>query len=187
MGRSTLSSALSHALCYINRIVAASPDTACRVVAITVSPDTSSQYISIMNNIFSACKLQVAIDGCVLGACHSSFLQQAAELTGVCPCVRVHACVRLHDFLLSLPATCCGLCVSSPSMSPCARAHLFVAWRSPARRCCCSSDPPKRTTTCSRKAQNLTKPLWPSAQVLVQLCRPSLDPNVHSDRHQSGK
>lgn len=46
------------------------------------APDVSEHYISIMNAIFSAQKKSVAVDACVLASEHSSFLQQAAYLTG---------------------------------------------------------------------------------------------------------
>lgn len=44
--------------------------------------DVSEHYIAIMNGIFSAQKKGVAVDACVLAPEHSSFLQQAAYLTG---------------------------------------------------------------------------------------------------------
>lgn len=46
------------------------------------SPDVSQHYISIMNGIFSAQKKSVAVDACILAGEHSSFMQQAAYLTG---------------------------------------------------------------------------------------------------------
>ncbi|KAI0344672.1 transcription factor Tfb4 [Trametopsis cervina] len=82
--------ALTKSLCYINRVtnvasartegIIGLPDP--RILIISVSPDQSSSYISIMNSIFSAQKLKVTIDVCKLYGTDSVFLQQAAHLTG---------------------------------------------------------------------------------------------------------
>lgn len=53
-----------------------------RILIISVSPDQSSSYISVMNSIFSAQKLKVTIDVCKIFGAESVFLQQAAHLTG---------------------------------------------------------------------------------------------------------
>ncbi|EFN53393.1 hypothetical protein CHLNCDRAFT_13819, partial [Chlorella variabilis] len=53
-----------------------------RVLCLTAAPDVPSQYISVMNAIFSAQRSGVLIDACQLGRRHSTFLQQAAYLTG---------------------------------------------------------------------------------------------------------
>ncbi|GJJ06273.1 hypothetical protein Clacol_000464 [Clathrus columnatus] len=53
-----------------------------RILIISVSPDLSSSYISLMNAIFSAQKLKVPIDVCKLYGPDTVFLQQAAHLTG---------------------------------------------------------------------------------------------------------
>lgn len=69
-----------------------------RILIIKASDDNSSQYLALMNSVFTAQKLHVPIDTCVLslpqqsdnlsGRCgpsslgHSSLLQQAADLTG---------------------------------------------------------------------------------------------------------
>ncbi len=53
-----------------------------RILVLQKSPDVSEHYISIMNCIFSAQKKAVPVDACVLSTDHSSFLQQAAYLTG---------------------------------------------------------------------------------------------------------
>jgi hypothetical protein len=45
------------------------------------SPDAPSQYVAVMNAIFSAQRAEVAVDALVLGA-DSAYLQQAAHLTG---------------------------------------------------------------------------------------------------------
>lgn len=69
-----------------------------RILIIKASDDNPSQYLALMNSVFTAQKLHVPIDTCVLslpqqsdnlsGRCgpsslgHSSLLQQAADLTG---------------------------------------------------------------------------------------------------------
>lgn len=58
------------------------PDLRPRILVIQKSLDVSEHYIAIMNGIFSAQKKNVAVDACILTAEHSSFLQQAAYLTG---------------------------------------------------------------------------------------------------------
>ncbi|KAF8588680.1 transcription factor Tfb4 [Ramaria rubella] len=85
--------ALTKALCYINRLnqmsttvaniaptASKAPDP--RILIISVSPDLSTSYISLMNSIFSAQKLKVTIDVCKLYGPDTVFLQQAAHLTG---------------------------------------------------------------------------------------------------------
>ncbi|TFY74142.1 hypothetical protein EWM64_g9871 [Hericium alpestre] len=81
--------ALAKALCYINRIThttgSAPEDPATitdpRILILSVSPDLSTSYIPIMNSIFSAQKLKVAIDVCKVYGPDTVFLQQAAHLT----------------------------------------------------------------------------------------------------------
>ncbi|KAI3436069.1 hypothetical protein D9Q98_002127 [Chlorella vulgaris] len=53
-----------------------------RLLCLTAAPDVPSQYIAVMNSIFSAQRSGVLIDACQLGVGDSSFLQQAAHLTG---------------------------------------------------------------------------------------------------------
>ena len=53
-----------------------------RILVLNVSSDLSMKYISFMNCVFSAQKLHVSIDGCCLAKKDSSFLQQAANITG---------------------------------------------------------------------------------------------------------
>ncbi|KAL4452715.1 hypothetical protein ABPG75_008377 [Micractinium tetrahymenae] len=104
-----LSSALSRALCFINsqqrRTATALPGggplpegpdaggggggagpgqraQAARVLVLAAAPDAPSQYIAVMNAIFSSQRSNVIIDACHLGQGHSAFLQQAAHLTG---------------------------------------------------------------------------------------------------------
>ena len=84
--------ALTKALCYVNRITttpvsvkgaqAVPPQVDPRILILSVSPDQSTSYISIMNSIFSAQKLKVTIDACQIYGGETVFLQQAAHLTG---------------------------------------------------------------------------------------------------------
>lgn len=119
MQGSMLSGALSLALCCtslsdfipllvtlsssadINRITKEVPDIKPRILNFTVSADVSSQYIPVMNCIFSAqkkvssllllfCPLYstflfvqaIPVDTCILSQMDSSFLQQASHITG---------------------------------------------------------------------------------------------------------
>ncbi|PBK74556.1 Tfb4-domain-containing protein [Armillaria solidipes] len=88
--------ALTKALCYVNRVALASTissdntsqpleatsPTDPRILILSVSPDLTTSYIPIMNAIFSAQKLKVAVDACQIYGTDSVFLQQAAHLTG---------------------------------------------------------------------------------------------------------
>uniref|UniRef100_K3WG36 General transcription factor IIH subunit n=1 Tax=Globisporangium ultimum (strain ATCC 200006 / CBS 805.95 / DAOM BR144) TaxID=431595 RepID=K3WG36_GLOUD len=77
-----IAASISRALCFINRAINEQSDLRPRILVIQKSPDVSEHYISIMNGIFSAQKKGVAVDACVLARDQSSFLQQAAYLTG---------------------------------------------------------------------------------------------------------
>ena len=77
-----MAGALSVALCRISRAVALRPALKPRILVVTSHGDGGSTYVSVMNALFSAQKLQVAIDACVLAPDHSLFLQQATHLTG---------------------------------------------------------------------------------------------------------
>ncbi|RDD38097.1 General transcription factor IIH subunit 3 [Trichoplax sp. H2] len=52
-----------------------------RILVIKCTPDTSFQYLPIMNCIFTAQKYNVPIDACVIEK-DSGFLQQACDITG---------------------------------------------------------------------------------------------------------
>lgn len=83
--KSSLSSALSLSLCYMTRLDKEKPigvELHDRILIFSVSPDVTSQYISIMNCIFCAQKMNVMIDSCVLMDQDSPYLQQASYLTG---------------------------------------------------------------------------------------------------------
>ena len=66
----------------INRAMNEEPDLRPRILVVQKSPDVSEHYIATMNGIFSAQKKNVAVDACILASEHSSFMQQAAYLTG---------------------------------------------------------------------------------------------------------
>ncbi|CAL8466549.1 g6085 [Coccomyxa elongata] len=83
-----LAGALSRALCLINKAQVGNGGTGggrapgrARLLVLKGSPDATEQYISVMNAIFAAQKVEVVIDACMLGAHDSAFLQQAAHLT----------------------------------------------------------------------------------------------------------
>ncbi|GAA6006117.1 TFIIH/NER complex subunit TFB4 [Rhodotorula paludigena] len=89
-GGSNLVGALSMALCHINRLnstdafsatSAASRKTKPRIVVLSVTPDASSQYVPIMNCIFTAQKNNIQIDVCKVYGPDAVFLQQASHLT----------------------------------------------------------------------------------------------------------
>lgn len=80
---SLITSALGLALCYVNRIhkkYALADSVSYRILVIKASEDSSNQYMNFMNNVFSAEKLNVMIDSCILME-DSSLLQQASNLT----------------------------------------------------------------------------------------------------------
>eukprot|EP01084_Bolivina_argentea_P190049 326710_1 len=82
-GGSLLAGGLSHALCILNKVLIKDlPHIQPRVLCIYASNDISSQYIPIMNCIFSAQKRNILIDSCVLTTKDSLFLQQSSYLTG---------------------------------------------------------------------------------------------------------
>ena len=54
-----------------------------RLLVVTVSPDASAQYVPVMNCIFSAQKLSVPVDACVLADTDSLLLQQVRVVCSV--------------------------------------------------------------------------------------------------------
>eukprot|EP01104_Vermistella_antarctica_P007873 TRINITY_DN1950_c0_g1_i1.p1 TRINITY_DN1950_c0_g1~~TRINITY_DN1950_c0_g1_i1.p1 ORF type:complete len:362 (+),score=122.73 TRINITY_DN1950_c0_g1_i1:280-1365(+) len=81
---SMLSSALSLALAYANRLATQTQYTTRlrpRILNIYLSPDAPSQYIPVMNSIFAAQRLHIPIDTCWLHPKESTLLQQAADVT----------------------------------------------------------------------------------------------------------
>ncbi|RNA32317.1 general transcription factor IIH subunit 3 [Brachionus plicatilis] len=80
---SMISSAMGLGLCFINRIQRKyifAESVKYRFVVIKASDDSSNQYMSFMNMIFSAEKSNIIIDSCAL-LHDSSLLQQASNLT----------------------------------------------------------------------------------------------------------
>lgn len=62
-----------------------------RVLAIVVGADVPEQYVPVMNCIFSAQRMGVPLDSCVLGEKDSTYFEQAAYLTN-------GACLRPEGF-----------------------------------------------------------------------------------------
>ncbi|KAK9841654.1 hypothetical protein WJX74_009570 [Apatococcus lobatus] len=79
-----VSATLSRALCLLHkaRATPATNKLLPRILCLHGSPDAASQYIAIMNCIFSAQRNNVVLDTCMLGSDNSAFLQQAAHLSG---------------------------------------------------------------------------------------------------------
>nr|ACO14744.1 General transcription factor IIH subunit 3 [Caligus clemensi] len=78
---SPLSGSLAMALAYINRKRKESPELRARILILTASGDTASQYMNYMNVFFTAQKLNVLLDACMLQS-DSPLLQQGADITG---------------------------------------------------------------------------------------------------------
>ncbi|CAL8073082.1 unnamed protein product [Orchesella dallaii] len=79
-----LASALGKALCYINRKereLTAGEKLNSRILVVSGSSESTAQYMSFMNVFFSAQKLGVIIDACVLGP-YATLLSQGADITG---------------------------------------------------------------------------------------------------------
>ncbi|CAG8519353.1 5586_t:CDS:2 [Paraglomus brasilianum] len=82
-GSSMIASALSMALCYVNRVLRTDNvgHIKPRILIVSVSSDSPYQYIGIMNCIFSAQKASIPIDVCKVYGEDTVFLQQAAHIT----------------------------------------------------------------------------------------------------------
>ena len=82
---SPFAGALSLALCYCNRAqtleTAAGLRVRPRILCLQASQDNPTDYISMMNAIFSAQRQSIPIDAFALGEHDSPFLQQAAHIT----------------------------------------------------------------------------------------------------------
>ncbi|CEQ42689.1 SPOSA6832_04535 [Sporobolomyces salmonicolor] len=80
--------ALSMALCHINRLATSDSLTSSlrkaqpRIVILSVTQDSSTQYVPVMNCIFTAQKSNIQIDVCKILGPDAVFLQQACHLTG---------------------------------------------------------------------------------------------------------
>ncbi|POY70699.1 hypothetical protein BMF94_6282 [Rhodotorula taiwanensis] len=90
-GTSNLVGALSMALCHVNRLNSSDTFGASsaslkkakpRIVILSVTQDASTQYVPIMNCIFTAQKNNIQIDVCKIHGTDAVFLQQACHLTG---------------------------------------------------------------------------------------------------------
>jgi len=78
----SLSSALSMALCHIHRHVApGAREERAQVLVLLATPDDPAQYNSVMNCIFAAQRAAIMID-CFAIRTSSTFMQQAAHMTG---------------------------------------------------------------------------------------------------------
>ncbi|KAI5481226.1 transcription initiation factor TFIIH subunit 3 [Pseudohyphozyma bogoriensis] len=83
-----LVAALAMALCHINRLSSSTDSLSStlakpkpRIAILSVTSDTSTQYVPIMNCIFSAQKVGIPIDVCKIYGPDAVFLQQACHLT----------------------------------------------------------------------------------------------------------
>eukprot|EP00658_Telonema_sp_P-2_P047638 TRINITY_DN3623_c0_g1_i2.p1 TRINITY_DN3623_c0_g1~~TRINITY_DN3623_c0_g1_i2.p1 ORF type:complete len:275 (-),score=47.57 TRINITY_DN3623_c0_g1_i2:381-1205(-) len=76
-----LASGLATALCYLNRIVTTGAKLEPRLLVLQASNDSSAQYISMMNCIFAAQRMEAYMDACVFSSQDSVFLQQACHIT----------------------------------------------------------------------------------------------------------
>lgn len=78
----SLSSALSLALCHINKHVpAGTRHQQAQIFALMATMDDPAQYNSIMNCIFAAQRASIMVDCCALRT-SSTFMQQSAHMTG---------------------------------------------------------------------------------------------------------
>lgn len=100
-----LTTVISMALCCVNRARVYKPHCSPRVLCILGSQDSSGQYFSGMNAIFSAKNSGVRIDACLLGYTDSFFLQQAAQITGGSYCMLQQGEKALYYLLSDLPGS----------------------------------------------------------------------------------
>ncbi|XP_030753161.1 general transcription factor IIH subunit 3 [Sitophilus oryzae] len=81
---SLLAGAVAMALCYIARIQRTKANGVklnCRILVVTGSSDSASQYMNYMNVFFTSQKQNIVIDVCALDQ-HLSLLQQGCDITG---------------------------------------------------------------------------------------------------------
>jgi len=79
-----LASSLGRALCYIHRKEKEMPigeKLTSRILVVSGSSESTAQYMAFMNVFFTAQKLGVIIDACVLGS-YATLLSQGADITG---------------------------------------------------------------------------------------------------------
>ena len=79
--QSLVAGGLCMALSYINRYFRQREGRKGRILVLTASGSTSFHYMNYMNAFFTAQRLGVPIDTCVL-ECDSGLLQQGADITG---------------------------------------------------------------------------------------------------------
>lgn len=112
--------AVSLGLCYINRLKRVFPKLRSRLLVISASEDNTYEYVTMMNAIFSAHKLQVPVDSCVLHSEDSLFLQQASAITSglyLHPSAAHQSAVLQHLLFTFLP-------------DPISRSHLILPQQS---------------------------------------------------------
>ncbi|XP_045172481.2 general transcription factor IIH subunit 3-like [Mercenaria mercenaria] len=81
---SLIAGAVSMALCYIHRMEKEAQlgvKISSRILVVKASEDNPAQYMNFMNTIFTAQKLNIVIDACILDN-DSGLLQQACDITG---------------------------------------------------------------------------------------------------------
>ena len=79
--QSLVAGGLCMALSYVNRYFRQREGRKARILVLTASGSTSFHYMNYMNAFFTAQRLGVPIDTCVL-ECDSGLLQQGADITG---------------------------------------------------------------------------------------------------------
>lgn len=83
-GASRISAACARALCLINRARIGKEKLQARILTLLAASDDPAQYVSSMNCFFSAQRLKVPMDACMVGGdgqLESTYFQQAAFLT----------------------------------------------------------------------------------------------------------
>lgn len=99
-----LSGALTQALCYVNKVQSSRHESekfSPRLLVMSSTGDTAAQYINFMNVFFTAQKMNIPVDCCMLLQ-DSGLLQQAATSPGDCT---------------SRWSSCQGSCSTSPGCS----------------------------------------------------------------------
>merc|ERR1712029_830201 len=79
-----LSGAMTKALCYINKIQSSrleNDKVVARMLVLSSSGDSAAQYMNYMNVFFTAQKLNIPVDVCMIGQ-DSGLLQQGSDITG---------------------------------------------------------------------------------------------------------
>ena len=79
--QSLVAGGLCMALAYINRYLNHREGRKARILVLTASSSSSFHYMNYMNAFFTAQRLGVPIDACIL-ECDSGLLQQGADITG---------------------------------------------------------------------------------------------------------